>query len=101
MIRGTTPTHTFNIPFDTSAITALRIIYSQGDEQILVKELPDCTVDGNTISVKLTQEDTFKFDCHKNTVQIQLRVLTAGNDALASDPVSVPVFKCLDSEVLV
>lgn len=100
MIRGTTPTHIFRLPFDTSLIDEVRIIYSQNDEQILVKETVDCNLDGNTISVTLTQEDTFKFDC-KKCVQIQVRVLTARGEALASKIKHIDVEKCLDNEVIV
>ena len=99
MIRGTTPTHNFRIPFETSALEEVRIIYSQNDEQILVKKTADCEMDGNTISVTLTQEDTFKFDC-KKCVQVQVRVLTNGGQALASQIKHIDVEKCLDSEVM-
>lgn len=99
MIRGTTPTHNYRIPFETSGLKEVRIIYSQNDEQILVKETADCNLDGNTISVTLTQEDTFKFDCQK-CVQIQLRVSTAGGQVLASKIKHIDVEKCLDNEVM-
>lgn len=100
MIRGTTPTHNFRIPFESSTLEEVRIIYSQNDEQILVKETADCEMDGNTISVTLTQEDTFKFDC-KKCVQLQVRVLTNGGQALASQIKHIDVDKCLDDEVIV
>lgn len=99
MIRGTTPTHIFRIPFSSLSIKDVRIIYAQNDEQILVKETADCEMDGNTISVTLTQEDTFKFDC-KKCVQIQVRVSTAGGQVLASKIKHIDVEKCLDSEVI-
>lgn len=99
MIRGTTPTHTFNIPFDTSAVNEVKIIYAQDDEVVLEKRTEDCALEGQTISVTLTQDDTFRFDC-KKAVEIQVRVLTAGGNALTSVPVKVGVSKCLDDEVL-
>lgn len=99
MIRGTTPKHTFTIPFDTSTIDDVRIIYAQGDEQKFVKELADCTLDGNTISVTLTQEQTFLFTDDK-LVQIQLRVKTNTGEILSSDVLVVFVGKCLDTEVM-
>lgn len=77
MIRGTTPTHTFEIPFNTSMIASVRVVYAQDDAVIVTKCTEDCIFDGNTINVTLTQEDTLKFDC-KKCVQIQLRVLTTG-----------------------
>ena len=100
MIQGTTPTHTFTLPFDTSLLTSARIIYSQNEKIILKKELSDCECSGNTISCKLTQEETFLF-VHPKTVQIQIRVLTDGGDALNSDIETVPCKMCLDDEVLV
>ena len=99
MIRGTTPTHIFRLPFSVLAIQDVRVIYAQRDEQILVKETADCTLEGNRISVTLTQEDTFKFD-HSKCVQIQLRVSTAGGQVLASQIKHIDVEKCLDSEVI-
>lgn len=99
MIRGTTPTHTFNIPFDTSLVDEVKITYAQDDEIIFFKSTSDCTLEGTTISVTLTQEDTFRFDC-KKSVEIQIRILTLGGDVLTSIPEKVRVGKCLDNEVL-
>jgi hypothetical protein len=99
MIRGTTPTHTFNIPFDTSLVDEVKITYAQEDEIILTKGTTDCTLENNAIKVTLSQEDTFKFD-HAKAVQIQIRILTVGGEALASVIEKVGVSKCLDNEVL-
>lgn len=99
MIRGTTPTHTFTIPFDVSSIKEVKIIYSQSDEQIICKRAEDCELSGTTIKTTLSQEDTFKFDC-KKMVQIQVRVLTKAGQALSSLIQNVTVEKCLDDEVL-
>ena len=99
MIRGTTPTHTFNIPFDVSGIDKVKIIYAQDDEIVLEKLNVDCTLEGTTIKTTLTQDDTFLFD-RKKPVEIQIRVLTLGGNALASVPEKIGVSKCLDNEVL-
>lgn len=99
MIRGTTPTHTFTLPFDASFIKCVKVIYAQNDKVIFSKETTDCTLSGNTVTTKLTQADTLAFDCHY-AVQIQVRALTLGDDALASDIYTVSVGKCLDGEVL-
>lgn len=100
MIRGTTPTHIFTLPFETKLISNIRIIYTQGGERILVKEIGDCQLDGSTVTVRLTQEETFRFDCNKY-VEIQVRVLTAEKDALNSTPIKVSVERCLENEVIV
>lgn len=99
MIVGTTPTHTFNIPFDTAAINTVRVIYSQNDTAILVKKTEDCELKDNVVSVTLTQADTFLFD-HKSPVEIQLRVFPKSGGALASIPKRVGVTKCLETEVI-
>ena len=98
MIRGTTPTHSFVLPFETSIVKSAKVIYAQSDAVILEKA--SCTMEGNTLSVRLTQEETLKFDCKKN-VEIQLRILTEANDALTSDIITIDVARCLDEEVLV
>ena len=100
MFRGTTPTHTFTVPIESSKIKEVRVIYSQNDKSILIKKTEDATVNDNEIKVKLTQEETFKFDCNA-PVQIQIRVLTTSGDALLSNPITMTVGKCLDDEVLI
>ena len=99
MMRGTTPTHTFNIPFDVDCVVETKVIYSQGDKQVLSKGTEDCALVGNTISVTLTQEETFLFDSGKK-LKIQLRVLTKEGEALASHIILADVDQCLDEEVL-
>lgn len=100
MFKGTTPTHIFEIPMDTSLIKEVKITYSQNDEEILVKRTDDCAIEDGIISTRLSQEDTFLF-AGNTFVTIQIRILTTGNDALACEPLMVSVGKCLDDEVLV
>lgn len=99
MIRGTTPTHTFKIPFDASVVKSAMVIYAQDGMEVLHKETEDCELEGKTIKTKLSQEDTFKFS-HTANVQIQLRLLTMSGDALVSDIKTVSVEQCLNNEVL-
>lgn len=100
MIRGTTPTHTFTLPFEASAIQSVKIIYAQDDVVVCEKLTKDCTLSGSTVVTTLTQEDTLKFD-HKKVAQIQLRILTAGGQALASVIEKVGVSQLLDEGALV
>lgn len=100
MFKGSTPTHTFELPFDVGLISNFKITYAQGGSIVLTKTPEDCTLEGNTISTKLTQEETLLFSCNL-PVQIQVRVLTNNENALVSDILQVPVKKCLDNEVLV
>lgn len=99
MIRGSTPTHNFKLSLDTAILSKIKIIYAQDDKKLFEKNLSDCTLDGNTVSVKLTQEDTFMFDWKKR-VQIQIRALTLGGEVVQSSIKFSTVGKCLDDEVL-
>lgn len=99
MRKGTTPTFEFELPFDISIIENAKIVFSFNKEVRLEKYLADCEQDGNTLRLKLTQEETFLFECN-STVNIQVRVLTIGGDALASDIFNMFTCQCLDGEVL-
>ncbi len=99
MIQGTTPTHTFTLPFNTDQIRKVKVIYAQDDVVLFTKEGEACALEDNVIRVRLTQEETFLFDCQKY-VQIQVRILTHADEALVSDPKLVQVEDCLDHEVM-
>ena len=96
---GTTPTHKFTLPFSTEMIDTVEITYCQNKKVVLQKYNRDCTMSGNTVSVTLTQEDTFEFAEGVN-VEIQIRVVTTDDTALASDIVKVSCQRCLSEEVL-
>lgn len=100
MIRGTTPTHIFEIPFDSSYLKRILITYFQDKHIVLEKTEQDCVLEAKSISTTLTQEDTLKFS-HKKPVEIQIRVLTNDDTALATAIQEVDVGRVLNEEVLV
>lgn len=101
MIRGTTPTHIFTLPFDTSMVKTIKISYRQNNIVKLTKRNDDCVFDGNTVTLKLTLEDTFAF-AGGACVEVRIRVLTQSGEALASNIMRVQCDACLsDDEVLV
>lgn len=59
--RYTTPTHIFTVPFDTGTISMMAVIYKQGGNVLLVKDLEDCTLGDKTVSCTLTEEETSLF----------------------------------------
>lgn len=61
-IRGTTPTVTFNLPFDVSTIRNCEVYFAQNDELLVTKAIEDCVLEDRTLSVTLSQEDTLAFD---------------------------------------
>ena len=98
MRRGTSPTHTFTLPLNVDVIDDIRIIYAQDESIVLKKGKEDCSFEGGDVILKLSREDTWKFDCDK-LVSIQLEVWTPVGDVLVSDIIHRPVDKCLDDEV--
>ena len=99
--RGTTPTHRIRLKnFDSSLIKRLMIIYAQGDVEVFHKNEEACTLDGENITITLTQEETLKLN-HTCNVQIQVRGLTHDGVAFRSKIVTTAVGKILNEEILV
>lgn len=99
MTRGTTPTHTYSLPFDVENVAKAHIIYAQRGEVKITKTEADCVMEGNIIQVRLTQEETLCFD-ENSCVDIQVRVLTPDGDALASRIMHILPGALLENEVL-
>lgn len=99
MIRGTTPTHIFTIPLEVEEVEKVRIIYAQKGVVKFTKTEADCMMEGKTISVRLTQENTLSL-VDGNCVDIQIRVLTKTEEVFASQPMKATVCACLEEEVL-
>jgi hypothetical protein len=99
MRRGTTPTHTFEIPLETSNIAKIRVSYAQGGVVKVVKKESDCELLENTIVVKLTQSETLRLN-HRLRTEIQVKVLTRDGDTFVSDVIEVNTDRCLNDEVL-
>ena len=99
MIRGTTPTHFFTLPFDAGEIDKLRVTYAQNGLTVLDLTEDDVTADGQEIRYQLTQEDTLKF---KNNVlvEIQIKLKTLDGNVLASNVIVISVSKILNEDVL-
>lgn len=96
MRQGTTPTHTFTTDFDCSGAELIYITYCQNNETVLEIDNTEgrITVDAESISVKLTQEETLLFSPDRN-VMIQIRVKMPGGDALASNLMAASVMEVL------
>ena len=102
MIKGTTPTLQFNLPIDTSTIKAAEVMVRYVDnhkEVNIVKTLDECVATGNTITAMLTQEETLQLPAPSN-VEIQLRVLTLDDVALASVIFTTTVKRLLKEGVI-
>ena len=99
MIRGTTPTHTFNLPFDSGYLKTVLITYAQKKIPVVEKTEKDCVMDGSSIKVTLSQKDTLKFD-DRRPVEIQIRVVLKNGVALATSVGTLKAGRVLNEEVL-
>ena len=130
IIRGTTPYHIFDIPFEFSDIQQIFITYLQNGQVVLDKNINDISVNEEaplidesliqklkivfnnknnegvttTIMLHLSQEDTLKFNffpaAEKNIAVIQLRILDANNEAYASSPIYERIYGILKEGVI-
>ena len=96
---GTTPEFTYKLPFETNFIKSAEITFAQGGNIVVRKTTEDCKFETDTISISLTQEESFLFKCHE-FCEIQLRVLTQSGDVLKTLPESIIVTECYSKEIL-
>lgn len=102
MIKGTTPSLVFNLPFLASLIKSAEIIvrYVDGVKEVLIeKTLADCELGETSIETVLSQEETLQLPA-PSTVDIQLRVLTTDDTALATEIYKVKVKRLLKEGVI-
>ena len=98
MYQGTTPEFSFTLPFNVDEIESLLITFRQFDEVLDFTE-NDVEVADNIIFIKLTQEQTSKFDSHFKC-KIQIRVKLQDNSVVASQIENVDINQSLSSKVI-
>ena len=94
MIRGTTPILEIELPFNADVIKKAYVTLSQCGAVIVDKPITECSCEANKVVAKLTQKETLKLNC-AYPVEIQMRVVTLNDDALASEIVSERVDRIL------
>lgn len=99
IIRGTTPTHMFTLPFEDSQIEKAILCYAQSGSKIIRKTLEDCETEGNLFRCRLTQEDTLKINAGVD-VLVQLKILTVDGNVVITFPRWLKPIDCLCDEVL-
>lgn len=98
MIRGTTPTLKFTLPFETNKIEKLYITIEQSGITI-TKEIQDCILSENIIETTLTQEETLMLKAHYTT-KVQIRIKAKDGKALASEIFELKVGDLLYDEII-
>lgn len=99
IVRGTTPTLSFGLPFSTNLLETGFVTIQQRDETIVEKELSACDCSGDTVSATLTQEETLALKIG-SLAQIRLVVKTTGGDRMETDDVVVRVRDTHKDEVI-
>ena len=130
IIRGTTPYHSFILPYKVDEIKELYITYLQNEEIILEKSLDTEGIElidllelydnahmedysaeeieeiesSSQLTIHLSQEDTLAFHFYpaakKNITVIQVRLLTTDNEAYASNPIRERIMGVLKEGVI-
>ena len=107
MIRGTTPTHTFELPFNIPEGAEIRVVYSQKDNVLIEKTTSDCSIENNIVKVTLTSEETLKFNCHQEyykgtikvwEVEIQIGIKTKDGSKFWSEIITTNIDRCLKED---
>ena len=99
MIRGTTPTLEFTLPFELVEIDKLWITFSQNNKEVFTVEKQDLVLGDKTISLKLSQKQTLLLSSN-SMVNIQIRVVDTKGLAMASNIIKTPVQQILkDGEI--
>lgn len=99
MIRGTTPVISFTLPFDVSTLDDAYISFAQHGKVVIEKRLEDCKVDGNRMTVRLTQEDTLRLAA-RTQVEMQIRARTGAGEVIASNIVTTYADRILKDGVI-
>ena len=102
MIKGTTPTLHYNLPFGTEVIKSLEIVIDYVDANNgfqIVKTQDDCVIGDNCISTALTQQETLRLPA-PSTVDIQLRILTVDEMVFATEVQKISVKRLLKEDVI-
>lgn len=103
MYRVTTPTNSFTLPFSTDECSVIQVTYKQNDK-VLTKQYENgvcpsgMALDDDTILLSLTQEETKSFS--KGKVTAQVRVLTTGGKAYASQKFTIGVNDVQNEDIL-
>lgn len=98
MRQGTTPTIQITInDIDLNEMQNIYVVFEQNG-YILKKESSDLDIEGNVISVSLSQEETLNFK--EGTCNIQLRMITKGGVAIASPIKTTKVYRVLNKEAI-
>lgn len=86
IIRGTTPTMSFGLPFETDQLEVGFVTVQQNGSTIFEKPLSVCSCEGRTVTARFEQEDTLSLES-ESSAEIRLVVKTVDGERLETKPV--------------
>ena len=98
MYRGTTPLNIFTVDADLTTAEVIYITYKQGCKVVIEKDIDEIEVVADKLTVRLSQEDTLKFDYRE--VEIQIRARYPDKTAIASNIIKTTVEHILKDGVI-
>lgn len=99
MYRGTTPVLNFKFPFNIDTLQDVYVTFEQKCGVNYDKTLEDSQVQGDTLTITLSQQDTLRLK-HDRPLMIQIRAKTPDGTALASHIITVDVKEILKEGVI-
>lgn len=99
MIRGTTPTLEFTLPFDTGQLAAAWVTISVDGSEVINKTLEECEREACVLRLRLTQQETLQLPT-RSVAEIQIRARTTEGEAIASSIIPVRVDRILRDGVI-
>ena len=101
---GSTPTITYNVPFDPTTLQKCRVVFSSKNGSILLEKNIDelqfaTTQTGGTISFTMTQDETLRFP-NNTEAKTQIHIVDAIGSAAVSNVISFNTSILLKREAL-
>lgn len=97
--RGTTPVHTFLVDLDLTSAEVIYVTYKQGRNILIEKEKDDLDVTAESLSFKLTQEDTLALKTAE-VCEMQIRARFPDGTAVDSNIMKAHVGRILKDGVI-
>ena len=99
IVRGTTPAFRFTFKEDISAASVILLTFVQKKSIVKEYDKDDLEIDGDTLTLYMSQEDTFLFD-EEDAAVAQVRALYPDGVAVGCEPYAMPVVPVLNNTVL-
>ena len=99
MFRGTTTIIEMNLDIDTSLIEKMYVTFVQKNDIKFEKEACDCSFNGTTASVQLTQEETLGLTAGE-PLKVQVRCKLTDGSVIASKVEVLRVEDVFNEEVI-